>query len=221
MHTLALRPTERKSFVALRRWHSTAPVDVVAQEARHRLGRRVLAAIEAGQTQPAIARDLGYSLSQIERIAAIARRDRNAGVVPPLDVWKTRASASPPTPDEATPDEVNVITIGVDTQPPMGSCAVAWTGTDGSKAWILRLDGNDLTLSGVPATPEPAPPTDADRYMFALVQDRGMLLGSAVRMLQLAAGIEATGAVDDDTLSLVAGLAAWSGMERGVASPVA
>ena len=84
------------------------------------------------------------------------------------------------------------------------------------RVWHLIQQGNSLSLvePPVPAVPEPASPTDADRYMFALVQDRSMLLGSAIRMLQLVAGIEATGRVDDETLSIVAGIAAWQGRPR-------
>ena len=115
---------------------------------------------------------------------------------------------------EAIAPEVNAVTVGVDTQPPMTAIAVGWNGEDGSRSWILRLDGNDLSLSGVPPTPEPYIPTDADRALFATIQDRGPLLGAAIRMVQLAAGIPATGDVDDETMSVVAGLAVWQARPR-------
>ena len=236
MYVYKPRLHELKILERLRRANKDAPEEVLAAEARHRFEAKAFSEHKGGTPQVVLAKRFGYSVANASRIIAAGRRAAEERIVSPLTVWQGRRieqtladvraaydaeQAAAPAPETGVAPEADVITIGVDTQPPMGSCAVAWTGTDGSKAWILRLDGNDLTLSGVPATPEPAPPTDADRYMFALVQDRGMLLGSAVRMLQLAAGIEATGAVDDDTLSLVAGLAAWSGMERGVASPVA
>ncbi len=84
------------------------------------------------------------------------------------------------------------------------------------RVWHLIQDGNELSLvePPIPAIPEPYVPTDADRALFATIQDRGPLLGAAVRMVQLAAGIPATGDVDDDTMSVLAGLAAWQGRSR-------
>ena len=200
--------TERNILSALKRWTPTAPEEVLTAEARYRLQRVVLDAAETGDTRQSIADRHGYSVSQVERIIRTARRDRAAGRVPPLTAWRAH--------DEAITPEIGTVTIGIDTQPPMAASAVAWTGTDGSRAWILRLDGNVLTLAdaSVEGVPEPAPPTDAERYLFATLQDRAMLLASAVRMLQLAAGIAVTGTVDDDTLSVVAGLAAWQSRPR-------
>ena len=228
MYVYKPRLHELKILERLRRANKDAPEEVLAAEARHRFEAKAFSEHKGGTPQVVLAKRFGYSVANASRIIAAGRRAAEERIVSPLTVWQGRRieqtladvraaydaeHAPAPEPEAAfTPEQdawwtkSQVAALG----------AIGFTSAGNPRIWHLILDGNDLTLvdATVPPVPESAPPTDADRYMFALVKDRGMLLSSAVRMLQLAAGIEATGAVDDETLSLVAGLAAWQSRTR-------
>lgn len=76
---------ERCTLSSLKRWNPGVPEEVLAAEARRRFEARVLQDHEGGELQTAVAKRLGYSLTQVERILQSARRTKKAGAPSPLD----------------------------------------------------------------------------------------------------------------------------------------
>ena len=246
MYVYKPRLHELKILERLRKAHADAPEEVLAAEARHRFEAKAFAEHEAGTPQVVLAKRYTYSVANISRIIAAARRAAEERIVSPLTVWQGRRieqtlqdvkaaydaeQAAAPAPEDAIEAEpmaeetqAAIARIqGIMRESPGREVSVTQDGhvLTGSareaalaevfappRVWHLIQDGKNLSLVE-PPVPEPIVPTDADRALYASIRDRTELLGAAVRMLQCAAGIEATGRVDDETMSVVAGIAAW------------
>ena len=232
--------TERNLASGLKRWNKTAPDEVIAAEARYRLQRLVLGASKGGETQEAIAARLGYSVSQAKRIIRAAKRDRAAGRVSPLDAWRAHSEVMTDTPVPEPEAGIQPAATAEETQAAIARIQGALQDNPGNEVvvtrcgqvldpiaiekaleelvpppriWSLVLDNNKLILVD-PDAPAPGALADAERALYATIAERAPLLRAAVKTVQLAAGIEATGNVDDATMSVIVGLAAWRDRSR-------
>ena len=236
-------PYELKIVEKLRREEPDAPVSVIEAEARHRFEAEVLRLAIEGVSQVTLAKRFRYSIATISRIVKSTTLREEADVGSPLAAWRATDAAHAPAPepeeafafrpDESANDAIDRMKRAMDDHVQILPEDAMFRATNGTlltvpvgmtmivrnpkpRVWHLIQDGNELSLvePPVPSVPEPYVPTAADRALFASINDRGPLLNAAVRMLQLAAGIPATGDVDDETMSVVAALAAWQARPR-------